>query len=932
MSDEADGIRGAEQRQLRQLILSGPQVHVVTVRGEAGLGKTTLLAGLADAAAEVGWRVLRASGSTSEASLSLAGLHQLLRPLLSAADDLPAAQRATFDVALGLDRGGGSADLLQLYIACLTLLSQQSGQAPLLLVVDDAQWIDQATLDILGFIARRLADDPIAIVFGSREAVAADLGPDSQTVYLSPLTALEANQLLDLLPQPPAGDARAAILAQAAGNPLGLAELTRAVAADPDAAVGWRDRALALTERLRQSFTASARLLPEQTRRALLLAAADDNAELNLSHLSGLLGVPADAWPPAQAAGLIALSGGSAVFSHPLIRSAIYQSASPADRSAAHRALAAALQDQPQRQAWHLAAATIGPDDALAKRLESMAEEASAQSRFETAATAWQRAAELSTHPQAAAKRLAMAASAAGWIGQVDRAASLASRALELTTEPAVRVRIRWVLGHALSLTLQHGRTVALMSDLAPELAGTEDMVWAAAGMAAKAAYYSGEDALRERVLAMLHTLNGDRPAWQAAAGSGADVRASVLWCETAMSPLTDRAARLTAIRELTSQASPRQYVPLAAAAMTADDPRQAVMLRTQAEDLPELLGRGTTLLIIIWSLLETGQWDDALEYSERARALTAIYHEPVVHTSVTTAVAYIAACRGDCATAAEDAMSVLGISGLTARSSMTARAHHAMGMAALVQDRNEEAFDWLRQLVTDDGRAAHYREALFGLIDLAEAGRRTGRSREASRLVEAALAGAQGELSPRLLQVRALSRALLADGTAAEAHFLEALSITEGDHVPFERARVRLSYGQWLRRERRHKDARQHLNAAAHVFRLLAATPWLNAATHEQRAAGMPSGSAGSSTADTLSRLSPSERQVVLLAAEGLTNPEIAARLFVSPRTVGAHLYRSFTKLGVSNRTQLTAFTPPSRALAGAPWAGRPLAVGAVS
>ena len=225
--------------------------------------------------------------------------------------------------------------------------------------------------------------------------------------------------------------------------------------------------------------------------------------------------------------------------------------------------------------------------------------------------------------------------------------------------------------------------------------------------------------------------------------------------------------------------------------------------------------------MIIIWSLLETGQWDDALEYSGRARALTAIYHEPVVHASVTTAAAYIAACRGNCAAATEDAMSVLGISGLTARSSMTARANHAMGMAALVQDRNDEAFDWLRQLAADDGRAAHYREALFGLIDLAEAGRRTGRQPEASRLVEGALAGTQGELSPRLLQVRALCRALLADGTAAEAHFLEALSITEGDHVPFERARVRLSYGQWLRRERRHKDARQHLNAAAHVFRL---------------------------------------------------------------------------------------------------------------
>ena len=907
MTDEEGRIRQAEQRQLRELMLPGPRIRVVTVRGEAGIGKTMLLAGAVHAAEEAGWHVLRASGSTSEARLSLAGLHQLLRPLLSAVDDLPPAQRAAFDAAFGLARGGGSADLLQLYIACLALLSRQADQVPLLLVVDDAQWIDQATLDILGFIARRLADDPIAMVFGSREAITADLGPDSQTMHLSPLTAAEANRLLDLQPLPPAGDARAAVLEQAAGNPLGLVELTRVVATDPAAAVGWRGRDLTLTERLRRSFTASALTLPEQTQQALLAAAADENTELNLSYLSGSLGVPADAWRPAQAAGLIAVADGSVVFSHPLIRSAIYQAASPADRSMAHSALAAALQDQPERQAWQLAAAATGPDQALAKRLESIAEEASAQSRFETAAAAWQRAAELSAHPHAAGRLLAMAASATAWTGQIDRTTSLATRALELTIEPAARSRARGLLGLALSLTFQHGKTVDVMGDLAIELAETDTdaMAWATAGAAASAAYYSGDDALRGRVLAVLDTLNGGLPGWQAARGSEAEVQASALWCGTALRPLADRSARLTAIRELTGQVSPGHFIPLAAAALLADDPRRAVMLRDQAQDHPELLTRGAALMVIAWSLLETGQWDDALEYGGRARTLAAIYHEPVVLASVVTAGAYIAACRGHSATAAEDAMSVLGVSGLAARSSMAARANHAMGMAALVEDRNDEAFDWLRRLVADDGLAAHNREALFGLIDLAEAGRRTGRRAEASRLVEGALAHPQDGLSPRLLQVRALGRALLADSTGAEEHFLEALSVTEGDHVPFERARVRLSYGQWLRRERRHKDARSHLNAAAHVFRLLAATPWLKAATHELRAAGVRS---GSSPVDALSSLSPSERQVVLLAAEGLTNPEIAARLFVSPRTVGAHLYRSFAKLGVSNRTQLTA------------------------
>jgi DNA-binding CsgD family transcriptional regulator len=911
MNDEVSGIRESDRRQLRRLIRPGSGIRVVTVRGAAGLGKTTLLTGLAGAAAGAGWRVLRAAGSTAEARLSLAGLHQLLRPLLDGAAELPPAQRAAFSAAFGLGDESRPADPLQLYLACLTLLSQQSGRAALLLVVDDAQWIDQATLDILGFIARRLADDPIALALGSREAVTADLGPDSRTIDLVPLTAREANQLLDRQPAAPAGETRTAILEQAAGNPLGLVELTRAAAAAPAGAAGWSGRTLPLTERLRQSFTASARTLPAQTQQALLLLAADDNTELNLSYLSGPLGVPAAAWEPAQAAGLVSVSAGSAAFSHPLIRSAVYQAASPAARSAAHRALAAVLQQQPERQAWQLAAAATGPDEALVKRLRSMADDARARGRYETAAAVLQRAAELSAEPQAAAELLASAAAAIGWAGQVDRVISLASRALELKPEPAVRRSASQLLGWALSFTFQHDKLVAEMSDLATELADHDRLLaWATASLAASSAYYSGDDALHQRVLGVLHTLNGGLPPWQPATGLGPVAQAMALWCGTALQPLTDRAAKLRAIRSLTDPAGPEMHIPLAAAALVADDPRRAVILRDQAKGTPALLGNGAALMVITWSLLETGQWEDALEYAGRARTLSGIYHEPVVRASVTTAAAYIAACRGHSAAAAEDAMSVLGMSGLTARSTMGARAHHAMGLAALAADRPDEAFDWLRRLVADDGRAAHNREALFGLLDLAEAGRRTGRQAEASHLVEGAFAATEGELSPRILQARALSRAVLAAGPEAEEHFLAALSEADGDHVPFERARVQLSYGQWLHRERRDKDARPYLSAAAHVFRRLAATPWLEAATREQRAAGVR---ADPAPADALAGLSPSERQVVLLAAAGLTNPEIAARLFVSPRTVGSHLYRSFTKLGVSNRNQLTALASSS-------------------
>jgi ATP/maltotriose-dependent transcriptional regulator MalT len=407
----------------------------------------------------------------------------------------------------------------------------------------------------------------------------------------------------------------------------------------------------------------------------------------------------------------------------------------------------------------------------------------------------------------------------------------------------------------------------------------------------------------------MLRTLNGGLRPWQAPAGSRPYHPVQALWCGSAVQPLADRAAKLSLLRGFTGREAPGASITLAATALVADDPREAVKLRDAVAATPELLNSGAALMVLTWSLLDTGQWDEALEYAGRARTLAAIHPEPVVRASVAGAAAYIAACRGHSAAATEDALSVLGIPELTARSGLTARAVHAMGMAELTAGRPEEAYHWLRRLVADDGRASHNREALFGLIDLAEAARRIGRQAEAGPLIEGVFALTVGELSPRLLQARALCRALLTVGAAAEEHYLAALAVTDGDHLPFERARVQLSYGQWLHRERRDKDARPHLNAAAHEFQRLAATPWLEAAAHEQRATGVRSDAA---PPDALSELSPSERQVVLLAAEGLTNPEIAARLFVSPRTVGSHLYRSFSKLGVSNRNQLTALVRP--------------------
>ena len=298
-----------------------------------------------------------------------------------------------------------------------------------------------------------------------------------------------------------------------------------------------------------------------------------------------------------------------------------------------------------------------------------------------------------------------------------------------------MRGQVRQVLGWALSLTFQHEKTVTLMSELAAEFAGTRQLpdLGCGAALAGTAAYYSGEDRLCQRVLALLATLNGGQPPWQAGGRSDRVARVHALWSGTAVAPLTDRAAKLSAIRELLAgQIHGDQYTPLAAAALLAGDPRQAVLLRDQVDGKPGELSNGPTLMVITWALLDTGQWDDALEYAGRARTLAAVYPEPAVRASVTGAAAYIAACRGHSAAAAEDAMSVIGIAGLSEHSGMLARAQHAMGMAALTADRPDEAYGWLRRLVTADGRAAHYRESLFGLIDLAEAARRTGREAEA--------------------------------------------------------------------------------------------------------------------------------------------------------------------------------------------------------
>src|SRR5690242_20386490 len=349
--------RDAGLTRLRGLVDPAPPAsRVLLVTGEAGMGKTVLLADTADRARAAGMRVLWVTGRESESKLAFAGLHQLLRPVLPAAAGLPGPQARALLGALGLS-DPGAADRLLTGVAVLTLLSDLSERSPVVVVADDAQWLDRSSLDALAFAGSRLDAERVVLLVGARgQAPPPGFDRGFPELHLEPLSAADAGLLLDRQPRPPRGRARAQVLAQAAGNPMALIELAKVIADDPAASRRWAAEPLPLTDRLSAVITSRFAALPDQAQAALLLAAVADGPDLRVA-ASAVSGPDARALTPAEQLGLAKLDRTGLQFSHPLVRSAIYHSAPFAKRAAAHRELAEALHDRPDRQAWHLAAA-----------------------------------------------------------------------------------------------------------------------------------------------------------------------------------------------------------------------------------------------------------------------------------------------------------------------------------------------------------------------------------------------------------------------------------------------------------------------------------------------------------------------------------------------------------------------------------------------
>jgi DNA-binding CsgD family transcriptional regulator len=902
--------RDAGLARLRGLVDPAPPAsRVLLVTGEAGMGKTVLLADTAARARAAGMRVLWVTGRESESRLAFAGLHQLLRPVLPAVAGLPGPQARALLGALGLS-DPGAADRLLTGVAVLTLLSDLSERSPVVVVADDAQWLDRSSLDVLAFAGSRLDAERVVLLVGARgQAPPPGFDRGFPELHLEPLSAADAGLLLDGQPRPPRGRARAQVLAQAAGNPMALIELATVIADDPAASRRWAAEPLPPTDRLTAVLASRFAALPEQTQAALLLAAVADGPDLNAAASHGA-GPDARALAPAEQLGLVKVDRAGVHFSHPLVRSAIYHSAPFAQRAAAHRELASALHDQQDRRAWHLAAAALHPDEEVAALLEATAAQAQRRGGAAAAALALERAAELSPDPEDQARRLVAAASAAVPTGQGDWVQDLAARALAVTADPELRLTARHDAAWALAWSGR--RTAALPALLSVAEDASRDLpalAWDALGSAATVAYQSGIPASRHAVSRTLDLLErqGTPPPGRA---PGLDVDVLRLWIRASADPIGSRNQLLPHL--CTIVGSPIEEPSLwriASAAWLLDESDLAIRLLQDALQRLRAPGvRGTsggTLTVLGWAYIDTGRWDEALDVAAEAASLAEANQMELIGASADAITATVLALRGDSDAAREHAARALATVDPAECGLVAARARRALGVAALADGSYLQAFTQLRGLFSEDGTPLHNYASYLGVADLAAAAVRADRRMEGSDVIEHALGRLDGTASARLEQLIARARGILASPDEVEAHFDKALADPAGDQWPFERAQLRLDYAEWLRRRRRINDAKPVLTQALATFRRLGARSSAQRAQAELRASGVTV-AGGAGEPDALQELTPQQRQIVRLASDGLTDREIGDRLFLSPRTVSSHLYRSYPKLGVASRHQL--------------------------
>jgi len=890
--------RDRERGVLAELLERVPaQGGALVLGGEPGIGKSALLGEAVRSAAARGMLVLRTSGVQSEASLPFAGLHQLLRPVLGFAAGLPQRQQAALGAAFGTAEETAPEPFL-IALAALQLLSEAAAQTPVVLAAEDAQWLDRPTADVLTFIARRVDSDPVLLLATIRDGYPSPLLQASlPSLHLEGLAADPADKLLDAaFPCLPSA-ARGRIVAEAEGNPLGLTELPSALAATPARAGG----RLPLTRRLEQVFAARAAELPAVTQTLLLVAAADEHSTLaqvmKAAIVTGAKPTVSDLVPAVEAH-LIDADDHALRFRRSLVRWALYQAATVAERHAAHAALAEVLADDPDRQAWHRAAAATGPDPAVAAGLEEAARRARARGAISTAATAFERAADFTPDPVRRGAVLLSAAEAARELGRTDHLSRLLREADTYPLTARDRAYATW-LGDAFGEEEElfgASVTVRSLAESARYMAADKEDIPLALNLLSAAAlrcHWADLDAQAvSQVLDVADSI-----------GAPAD-DPLLLYVQACAAPLTRGPAVLEHLaRALPSDDPEALYLLGAAASLAGDYHAASSLLGASAARLREqgrLRSLTQALAVRAWTAVMTSDFRTAQPAAEEADRLAAETAQPLWQGLAWTAQAALAALQGDQPATERLTAQVEQFVPPGCAAELLSLVQYVRGLAALGQGQHADAWACLQRIYDPADPACSRRTQYRAVADLAEAATRTGHQ-DRARQILARFRPLRDQV-PWLHAAIGYADVLLADDAHAEDAYAQALS---GDLAvwPLARARLRLAYGEWLRRRRRPADSRTHLRAARDAFDALGAICWSDRARRELRASGDNS---RHRTPDTVDQLTPQELQIVQLAAEGLSNREIGQRLYLSHRTVEFHLYRVYPKLGITSRVQL--------------------------
>ena len=869
--------------------------------GAPGVGKTVLLSAVEAHAADAGLRVLRAAGAEFEADLSFAGLNQVLHPLFDDIEGLSPPQRAALEVALGLGEGPAP-DRLVVCNAGLSLLANAGSKEPLLVIVDDLQWVDRASALVLGFVARRLHATRVGFLAASRSGDESffersglrshDLGPLDDASS----TALLADRFPALAPQ-----VRQRLLAESQGNPLALLELPAALVSTDKSSRSATPQTLPLSERLQAVFAARITGLPAASRHLLLLAVLDGTGDLGiLQSASGQTDL--EGLGPAERARLVAVDrDGRLAFRHPLTRSAVTELSTSNERREAHRALAPHV--APERRAWHLAEATVGDDEEVASLLEQTARRVLRRGDAVAAIDGLLRAAEMSPAAVDRGRRMAEAAYlGANFLGDLGNAPELLDAVRE--SDPVHAGSLAGAMAAAYHLLNGVGDVDTAHRLLVGAIETCEDP----------------SDANNEVLVEAIYNLfgicfcGGRAELWEPfdrALGRLTPRPPELLGliAETLEDPARRAAPALGRLDELIAQlsheSSPEQVIRIAIACGYSDripEVRSALRrLVDEGRDGGVITFSIQGLALLGMDAYLTGRWDEVQQLTDEAVELCDAHGYVLRRWPHRSTQAMLAAGRGDREAARAITDEVLQWAVPRRAKQLQFAALHARVLDSLAGGDFERAYQDVCAISPAGTIASHVPQAMWVVMDLVEAAVRTGRREEAVAHVEAARDANLGLISSRL--------ALVTEGAAGIAaieldeSFEKALAIPGAELWVFDLARVELAYGERLRRAKQTAESRTHLAAALDAFERLGAHPWAQRAANEMRATGTTIGRPHTTGPEALS---PQQLEIARLAAAGLSNKEIGERLFLSHRTVGSHLYQIFPKLGITSRAAL--------------------------